>query len=665
MSNNPDLDRNVGEALSPITNTNQGSIAPQATTTMGTPEPPPQTISATGAVGPVVRLNPYGPDNRLDQGAIVFSYPDLIYDQFMEVQQQFEITDDTEPGTVLLQIPYDPLSEFMNPFIRNYARMHGRYNGDIIIRCFMIGNATYSGTLMWFWYPTKYPKRIAELYEAQKYSYKTQSVVMPSVEEHILGDARQYRYYRRTDETDIETRPHLVLAVHTSVVSPLREGIKVRLRIASRLASGTDAAMGKMCKPFMFADPLTEPITPVPGAGDINGKAIGEVFPNFKINKLNLFLDGTTTIGKYSYLDRSNHQIPFTFDMIIPCLTGGVFKQKDELRLVATDFEQGIISNDKVRTCVIIHQLPIGVQKVIAQQSTFTDCCKGDDWLTKIKALSFLTGFVKVHVSRVNEAVTQYYKDPDSNFAIVMVLQISLVTNYGRMNVFAFDNPVPSNSLIYAAQGGVPDTSQGRPIQFPNNPILGNVALSSELTNFPSNWVGIKLSDQDVAIVSSGDEIAPTEFSSPVILEYFDNLASNTAPDQVIQFDLQDPIAHTRVATIRYLPAVHEFVINPMDAIKYRQYPGETRQLIFAGYGIVPSSTSFPSSDTSFWPKRFTDSTPLLTSPRFIEHFARVSTNAALAAEALPEILGGLEAGVNEAASFLVEGVPAPLALAL
>ena len=181
MSNNPDLDRNVGETLSPITNTNAGGLAPQATTTMGVPEPPPQTISATGAVGPVVRLNPYGPDNRLDQGAITFSYPDLIYDQFMEVQQQFEISDDTEPGTVLLQIPYDPLSEYMNPFIRNYARMHGRYNGDLLIRCFMIGNATYSGTLMWFWYPTKYPKRIADLYEAQKYSYKTQSVVMPCV----------------------------------------------------------------------------------------------------------------------------------------------------------------------------------------------------------------------------------------------------------------------------------------------------------------------------------------------------------------------------------------------------------------------------------------------------------------------------------------------------
>lgn len=656
---NPDLCQNVGETNSPVTNSNAGGIAPQATSTAGIPEPPPQTLSATGSIGPVVSLNPYGPDNRLDQGAILFSYPDLIYDQFIEVQQQFEITDDTEPGTILLQIPYDPLSEYMNPYIRRYATMHGRYNGDILIRCFMIGNATYSGTLMWYWSPTKVNGKIANFYDAQKYAYKTQSVVMPSVEEFVLSDARQYLYYRTTTETDIASRPHLVLAVHTSVVSPLREGIKVRLRIGTRLASGTDIRMGKQCKPFMFADPQIIPFTPTPGAGDINGKTISEVFPNYKIQPLRLLLDGTTTIGAYSYKESDGFMIPFNLDMPVPALAGGVFQDNAMRRLVATDFQQGIVAKDRIRTCFIVHQLPAKLQKDISIQQSFIDCCKGDKWLDNIKSLEFLSSSVKIFVSRVNEAHLSVYKDPKSTFEIVLVCQIACITNFGMLYVFAYDNVVPSNSLEYAAMSGVPNTPQGNSPVIPNNPILGPVSLSTDLINYPSNWVGVKLTERNITIVASPTDIAPSEFSTPILVEYFDALATGVAPEQVIQFDLLDPTARTRVITLRYLPKLHEFVANPMDNIRYRQYPGRTSDLIFGGYGVVPSTTSFPASDTSFWPTRFSNS-PVLTTPRFVSIPYRVTANAAIAlgaAEVVPEVLESLEGGVNSAAAFLGQGV--------
>jgi hypothetical protein len=616
---NPDLDENVGEGVSPITNTNMGGLAPQLVSTAGIPEPPPQTLSATGSVGPVVRLNPYGPDNRLDQGAIVFSYPDLIYDQFMEVQTQFEITDDTEPGTILLQIPYDPLSPYMNKYIRKYASLHSRYAGDILIRCFMIGNATYSGTLMWFWYPTKYQGRIAQFEDAQKYAYKTQSVVMPSVEEHVLGDARQMYFYRTTSETDIESRPHLVLAVHTSVVSPLREGIKVRLRIATRLASGTDAKMGKMCKPFMFADPQVDSITPGPPAAGLNGKTFAEVFPNFKISPLYLELDGTTTIGKYSYMDGDDAKF-FTLNMIMPALAGGVFADANNKRLVSSNLLTAIVENDKLRVVTIIHQLPVAIQKAISTDSAFDTVTTGDNWLTSVTNMAYLTGHVDVRVSRVNSTSLQLFKDPNSTFEIDLVTQVSCVTDHGKLVVSAFECTVPSNDLKYAAMCGVPDTPQGSPVVFPYNPVLGPVALSTGLINYPSNWIGVKMVTTDSTVVNSKDEIAPSDFTDPVIVEQFNELAKGVGPEMVLQFDLQDPVSKTRVVTLRYLANLNEFVVNSNDVVAYRLYPGKLRNLVFANFGVIPTATSFPLSDVSFWPKRFSDSTPIITTPNFLKY---------------------------------------------
>lgn len=646
---NPDLVRNTGETHVPENTSNTGGLAPQATSVAGAPEPPPSTIASTGGVGPVMVLNPFGPDNRLDQGGITFAINDLIYDQFMDAQQQLEITDDTEPGTVILQIPYDPTGEFMNDFIRVYASFHSRYNGDIIIRSIMIGNATFSGTLMWFWYPTRYPKRIALFSDAQKYAYKCQSVCLPSVEEIILKDARKYYYYRETNEVDIDSRPHIVLAVHTSVVSPLREGIKVRLRIASRLASQTDLAMGKMVKPFMFANPVAEPITPAPGGKDLNGRKLEEVFPNFAIRPLFMALDGRSTAGKYSFLDTNEELIPFTYNMPIPTLAGGVFADNDNKRLVTSNFQQGVIHDDKIRNVVLVTQLPVNIEKRIAIRPDFIALCDGDDWLAKVDSLSYLSGDVEVYVSRINNAHISVYKDPKSNFNIVMVKQISCITNYGYLVVFSYENVVPSNDLRYAAMSGIPNTPLGTPICLPNNPILGPVSLSHKLTSFPSNWVGLKLTELEPPVVSSGTELAPSILTSEVVTSYFLRLSEGIASEESLQFDLLDPIARTRVVTARFLPKVAEFVINPMDTAIYKQYPGKTRELIIGGYGVVPNSTSFPMTDTSYWPKRYSE-TPLLSTPRYTSISYHVKPNAAIAALGVAELAEGAEA-----ASFLVQ----------
>lgn len=211
MSRNPDQNENSAEAAIPVGVNNAGGIAPQASSTIGVPAPPPETIEAVGCSQAYTCLNPFGPVDRMSEGAIVFDLPQLVYGQYLDIDQQFEITDDMSPGSVILQIPYHPISDYTNPYIKLYSKFHSRYNGDILFRMQLIGNATYSGTLMWFWYPTRYPSSIVTFAEAQKYEYKTQSVVMPSVEAFIHRDARQYGNYRDMRDGDIADRPHLSL----------------------------------------------------------------------------------------------------------------------------------------------------------------------------------------------------------------------------------------------------------------------------------------------------------------------------------------------------------------------------------------------------------------------------------------------------------------------
>ena len=105
-SRNPDLNENEADAAMPISNTLGRSAAPQPTSVIGTPEPPPQVIEATGGAGAVAILNPFGPVNRLNEGAILFNIVDLIYSQWIDIDQQIEVTDSTPPGTVVIQIPY-------------------------------------------------------------------------------------------------------------------------------------------------------------------------------------------------------------------------------------------------------------------------------------------------------------------------------------------------------------------------------------------------------------------------------------------------------------------------------------------------------------------------------------------------------------------------------
>lgn len=618
MGRNPDLDENSAGTRITASNTTGNGVAPQITSTIGVPEPPPEVIEATGGSGAVTVLNPNAPVNRLSEGGIVFAYPDLVYSQFIDIDQQIEVTDDTSPNSLVLQIPYHPISQYTNEFIQSYARMHGRYNGDLIFRAQIIGNATFSGTLMWFWWPRKYPSSVVKMADAMKYSYKSQSIQLNSVEELVLHDARQYLYYRDMDEFDVDSRPHMVLMVHTSIQSPLKEGVKIRIRIGSRLASASPADRMKMVTPFIFANPLPLASSGGAGEGNINGKKIPEVLPHYRTSHYRMVLDGNTT-AQYSLVNSQRYGTNFTFNCGIPGVSGRDGRDvtppdTNNWLYRRTPVESG--TTDKNCLVYVIHQLPPSVVLNIAAAPAFaTMTTPGAD--QAVQDVSFIKNHIKVY------AVRSIAPNLAIDTGLTLARQTTCYTNYGKIVVVLVN--VDRSEISDYENLGFPNIGGGTNMMYPHSDILGPTNFTNNLNKLPGNWVALKFSDEEPSIVNSNTDIAPSLFTDVSTLEYFKDLTANLVEDQVLQFDLVDGEAKIRVATLRYIPGRQEFVINPIDSNKYKLYAGDINNLVFANYGIQPAAASFPVTDTTTWLGR-TPSSSLVTSNGFISNKMNLMT---------------------------------------
>lgn len=652
MTRNPDLSENSAEAAIPVGTNNAGGIAPQASTAIGTPAPPPQTIESVGCAQAVTCLNPYGPVDRMSEGAIVFDLPQLAYSQFLDIDQQFEITDDMSPGSVILQIPYHPISDYTNPFMKMYASFHSRYNGDLIFRMQMIGNATYSGTLMWFWYPTRYPSSIVTFAEAQKYEYKTMSVVMPSVEAFIHRDARQYQYYREMSDGDVASRPHLVLCIHTTVVSPLREGIKVRMRIGSKFASLTDArVMGAPVQPFRLANPVLSEIHPDNKVKSLNDMTIGQVFPYFNRRKLYGLIDGNSSLPSLSYVDPVGNILDFSLRMPIPCLFGGDLPQGIYKRLFLSNTTYSTTGIDKVRIVVVLHQLDLATEKAIATDADFTNITKDETtWLALFDNAAAIQKYVTVDVMRKQSAELAVWTNPDETTNVLKVVrQLHMVTRKGMVVALALEYHASSRDFDSAKKIGIPNNASGVDSTIPFSPVLGPVVHLGTLKTLPVPWFSFKFTDSPTTIVTSNDENAPTTITNPTILDYFGLVTQDTTAEQAFQFDLVDPTSKVRVMTLRYLPTFQDFVINASDSIKYREYQGDITKLLITNAGNIPLATSMPKTDTSSWPKRFPETSNLVSSTSTLSQF-RPNAAAALAIGEMAE--AGATLGAEMETSF-------------
>ncbi|UHR49858.1 MAG: RNA helicase [Hangzhou sesamia inferens Solinvi-like virus 1] len=243
-------------------------------------------------------LNPLGPPNMLAVGAVCFDLKDLVYSQYMDCDQQFIVTDDTPAGSVLLQIPYDPLGEWVNPYIRQYVSQHERYTGTLGFRITIVGNPTFSGLIGVAWQPRRVTTPTVNISEMQKYSYYGVTVELPSNKVIWLNDARQNLFWRSTlDASDVDSRPHLVVFNLLSLVSPLREGIQTRLRIASKLSNGgVDDGIGRNA--FQVSLPIIAG-TASSTRTAVNAQAtrLADLVPEFSGKDVFMCTDGTAYSG--------------------------------------------------------------------------------------------------------------------------------------------------------------------------------------------------------------------------------------------------------------------------------------------------------------------------------------------------------------------------------
>lgn len=583
---NPDLDENPQGPAVPASVSNQGGMAPQATSTIGIPAPPPQNVTATGNSSATTVLNPYGPRNDLLQGGIVMDLPAVCYSQFIDIPNQLEVSDNTVPWTIIAQLPYDPTSVYMNAYCRAYALQHERYNGDIMYRIEVIGNASYSGTLIVAWVPERIKSSIANPSDLQTYSYKTMDTTLPSVEQFVLKDARQRDYYRTHNET-LDERPHLVIAVHTSIVSPLRTGITVRIRIATRFASRLDSALYG-AQPFFLSKPVAISLGPSPSSSIFNGRALGDIFPHMYLQGADyrMCVDGTATASS-----AGRNLVPGrrfrTFKSDFPTLDS----QRDSSASVV-----GCQDNIIIFCCTDYGQ--VGLNKIVIDTNfNFPD-----------KGLNDITEYLASSTSYISP-VTVHAQKASVEWASGKILQqVDIVNGSGRATLWVYQGAADQKSIK------LPRDDSGH-YTLPYSAVIGTIISDpSSIKGLPLNWRHLTISSEPVTSVPQ-TEVAPTAYNDSIILRLLNQEAAKVASDAILQFELEDPESRQRVATIRWSEDRGALVIATSDNTRYALYPSDVRNLIVANWTAVPRSSGFLNTVVSQWASRSPASTTGWTLP--------------------------------------------------
>jgi len=579
---NPDLAENPQGPVVPSSISNQGGMAPQATSTIGLPAPPPQNVTATGNASATTVLNPFGPRNDLLQGGIVMDLPAICYSQFIQIPNQLEVSDDTVPWTIIAQLPYDPTSEYMNAYCRAYALQHERYNGDIMYQVEVIGNASYSGTLIVAWVPEKLNTTIANPADLQTYSYKTMSVTLPSVEQFVLKDARQRDYYRTHNE-DLTQRPHLVIAVHTSIVSPLRTGITVRLRIATRFASKLDCALYG-AQPFFLSKPIPLALGPSPSSSVYNGRALGDIFPHMYLQGADyrMCVDGTSTAGAAGHSLKPGRHFR-TFKVNYPTIGA-----------IADDSQSAVLCRDGAIVFYVADYPVKGLNQVLLDINfKFTD----NNAQQIVDYISDANSIVNPQVSHIQKAELQWADGK-------ILAQLDILNGFGRATVWVYQGASDQTSIK------LPQDDEGY-YTLPYSAVIGVVNSNPiSVSGLPLNWRHLTISSEPVTTVPA-TEVVPTAYDDSIIQRLISQEAEKVSADAILQFDLEDPESRQRVATIRWSIDRYSLVIATTDMPRYALYPSDIRNLIVGNWTSVPKASGFPNTPISQWASRSPASTTL------------------------------------------------------
>ncbi|AAC58718.1 protein P1 [Acyrthosiphon pisum virus] len=230
----------------------------------------PQTMPVTSVMDsdkalyqPII-MNRSAPNNSwLRAGGITFNIHDLVYNQFVGCNKQITVGDGTAAGTILAQIPYDPVDNpYANGYIQNLVLLHGRMTGDWMIKITCPGNPGMQCSIGVGWSPTKISETTVPMDVITKYAFFTTGVSSEWSHTIVMTDARQNNFYRtiqrdskKTQVDDVGNMPHIVIFCETPPTSVYTEKKSTYLTFFSKLCSENDLMFNPSIKPFVLADP--------------------------------------------------------------------------------------------------------------------------------------------------------------------------------------------------------------------------------------------------------------------------------------------------------------------------------------------------------------------------------------------------------------------------
>lgn len=209
-------------------------------------------------------MNRSAPNNSwLKAGGITFNIYDLVYNQFVGCNKQITVGDGTAAGTILAQIPYDPVDNpFANGYIQNLVLLHGRMTGDWMIKITCPGNPGMQCSIGVGWSPNKIKETTVPMDVITKYAFFTTGVSSEWSHTIVMTDARQNDFYRmiqrdskKTEVDDVANMPHIVIFCETPPTSVYTEKKSTYLTFFSKLCCENDLMFNPSIKPFVLADP--------------------------------------------------------------------------------------------------------------------------------------------------------------------------------------------------------------------------------------------------------------------------------------------------------------------------------------------------------------------------------------------------------------------------
>nr|QJI53506.1 MAG: hypothetical protein 1 [Riboviria sp.] len=210
---------------------------------------------------PIV-MNRSAPNNSwMRAGGITFNISDLVYNQFVGCNKQVTISDGKAAGSILAQIPYDPVSnEYANSYIQNLVLLHGRMTGDWMIKITCPGNPGMQCSIGVAWSPKKITESTIMMDVATKYAFFTTGVSSEWSHTIVMTDARQSQFYRTiqrsSGKTSVEGEmPHVIVYCETPATSVFTEKKSTYLTFFSKLCDEKDLMFNPSIKPFVLADP--------------------------------------------------------------------------------------------------------------------------------------------------------------------------------------------------------------------------------------------------------------------------------------------------------------------------------------------------------------------------------------------------------------------------